>query len=118
MSSFTADAPLVLVVDDDPQVEGLLWVLLRRLGCTPLVATCGYSAVRMFMRRPGAFALVLMDVEMRDGDGPSTLDALRDIAPGVRCCFVTSGTGGYTEGDLLARGALEVLYKPFTIDQL
>lgn len=50
-------------------------------------------------------------------DGPTTLDALRQIDPDVRCCFMSGHTGRYSEADLLERGHA-LIDKPFPLEQL
>jgi CheY-like chemotaxis protein len=106
--------PCVLVVDDDAGLRGLLWHQLRSLGYAALLAPCGAEAVRTYARHAGDVALALVDVRMRGGDGPDTLAALRQLDPGLPCCFITSDPGHYTQADLLALGALAVLHKPFS----
>jgi DNA-binding NtrC family response regulator len=105
--------PCVLVVDDEPAIRGLLQVMLRRLGYTPLLAPGCAEAVQTFRGRTGPVALALVDVRMPGGDGPATLAALRALDPGLPCCFMTGHSGAYSEEELLGRGALGVLYKPF-----
>jgi CheY-like chemotaxis protein len=105
--------PHVLVVDDEPAVLRLLEFALRRRGFDVTTAAGGAQAVELFRRRPGAFALVLLDVQMPDPDGPETLAALRSIDPHVRCCFMSGYTGDHSAEQLLALGAAHVFDKPF-----
>jgi CheY-like chemotaxis protein len=118
MNETTGELSYVLVVDDDPGVRVLLRLMLLGLGYTALPAAGGHEAVQLLRDRPGPVSLVLMDVQMPGGDGPATLAALRQIDPHLACCFMTGDSGRYTEAELLGFGALTVLYKPFTKDDL
>jgi DNA-binding NarL/FixJ family response regulator len=61
---------------------------------------------------------VVLDVCMARLDGPQTLAALRELAPGVRSCFLTGGFGRYTDSQLRKAGAAAVLRKPALLDEI
>jgi DNA-binding NtrC family response regulator len=107
------DHPRVLVVDDEPSIRVLLSVMLGRLGCTALPASGCQEAVEALRSQSNPVSLALVDVRMPGGDGPTTLVALRAIDPDLPCCFMTGYAGHYSEEELIGRGALGVLYKPF-----
>jgi CheY-like chemotaxis protein len=111
-------APAILVVDDEPVIQRLVADILQRHGYAVLVAASGAEAVTLYQNHPGAIQLVLLDIRMPDLDGPATLEALRALDPQVRCCFLSGDLGGYTEEDLLQRGAQGVLRKPFRVEEL
>jgi DNA-binding NarL/FixJ family response regulator len=98
----------VLVVDDCELMRLMMRLALERAGFRVLLATTGEEAI----------AAVLLDVQMPGLDGPHTLDALLDMDPGVRSCFVSGDTGEYTPEDLIRRGARAVFYKPFRVIDL
>jgi CheY-like chemotaxis protein len=108
-----APRPHVLVVDDEPSILHLLELTLREGGFDVTTAAGGIQAVELYRRWPGAFSLVLLDVQMPDRDGPRTLAVLRALDPRVCCCFMTGYTGDYTAEQLLALGAAHVFDKPF-----
>ena len=103
--------PLVLVVDDDPEVLAMLGTALRHHGFAVALAPSGAEAVRLF--RAGRADAVLCDVQMPGLDGPATLQALRALDPAVRCVFMSGHSGRYAAEDLLGLGAAAVLDKPF-----
>jgi CheY-like chemotaxis protein len=107
--------PGVLVVDDEPVVRDLLELALRYRGFEVWVAAGGAEALRVYQRHRDDIALVLLDVRMPGLDGPQTLDALQQIDPAVRCCFMSGELGGYEASDLLNRGALLLFPKPFRL---
>jgi CheY-like chemotaxis protein len=102
----------VLVVDDDDGVRRLLEVGLPGPGLVVRVAASGAEAVALYREHHRRIGVVLLDVRMPGMDGPQTLAALRQVVPGLRCCFMTGDMGPYSEADLLGRGAALVLPKP------
>src|SRR4051812_15644145 len=80
--------PTVLVVDDDPWVGMMLEAVLQGQGCQVRLASGGQEALEVYRRHREAIDLVLLDVVMPGMGGCQTLAALRDINPGVRCCFM------------------------------
>jgi CheY-like chemotaxis protein len=106
-------APGVLIVDDEPAVGGMLACLFRGRGLTPMLAGGGREAAELYRRHHDTIQAVLLDVRMPGLDGPQTLALLREIDPGVRCCFMSGDTGQYTPEGLLALGAARFFSKPF-----
>ena len=108
----TAKKTGVLVVDDEETVRLVLQAILRRRGLEVWVAAEGGAALQLYSQHRDKIALVLLDVRMPGLDGPRTLTYLQRIDPKVRCCFMSGYTGSYDPGDLLARGASNLLLKP------
>jgi CheY-like chemotaxis protein len=114
----SSNDPAILVVDDETLVREVLGAMLSRLGYRPLLAGSGAAGVELLRAREDDVAAAVLDVRMPDMDGPATMDALRELVPGLPCVFVSGDTGPYTVGDLLARGASGVLDKPVAMDYL
>ena len=108
----------VLIVDDDRAVLRLFALVLQRAGFAVRTAASGREAVDIYRQDPAQIGLVLLDVRMPEQNGPDTLAALRAINPAVRCCFITGESSGHTDEDLLSKGALAVLKKPVSHDDL
>jgi anti-anti-sigma factor len=108
----------VLVVDDTLNVRSLLEVILWREGFTVFSAGHGLQAVEEFKQHQHEIVVVLLDVQMPDVDGPTTLAALQRIDSNIRCCFMTSHPHPYTEEQLLRQGASRVFRKPLALTQL
>jgi CheY-like chemotaxis protein len=104
--------PVVLVVDDEPAVRAALGAMLAHFEYVPLLAVGGVEALELLQLHHNRIAVVVLDVRMPGMDGPATFDALRELAPALPCVFLSGDTGGYAAGELLARGAAEVLDKP------
>lgn len=107
----------VLVVDDEELVGTMLDMMLKRFGCNVRLARTGAEAIDR-LRDGDDIALVLLDVRMPGLDGPQTLNIMRSFNPQVPCCFMTGDIGQYSENDLLGRGALTILKKPFRLQEV
>jgi CheY-like chemotaxis protein len=108
----------ILVVEDDTGVRRMLEVALPYYGFVVQSAATGQEAIQLYQSRRDAIAVVLLDVQMPEMDGPATLAALRQINPAVRCCFMSGHTGRYSALDLLNFGAARVFQKPFSLADL
>lgn len=70
-----SEKPLILIVEDDPTVSGLLDTLMRMEGFDTQTAKDGLEGLlKAEFRRP---ALVLLDVMMPNVDGVRVLDEMR-----------------------------------------
>jgi DNA-binding NtrC family response regulator len=113
-----APRPVVLVVDDEITIRGLLDIALRHQGFDVRLASSGDEAIAIYRDQAGAIGVVLMDVWMPGRTGPDTLNTLRELNPTLRCCFMSGDLGSYSEEDLLGRGATRVFHKPLPLGEL
>lgn len=106
-----ADAPRVLVVDDDPDVALLVkTVLERRAGCDVVLAEDGRAAVeRLAGLRPD---VVVTDIEMPGLDGLELLAELRRTDPFVPVIVMTAHVSVEYAVSALRAQADEFLTKP------
>jgi two-component system response regulator MprA len=111
-------SPGILVADDDAAVLDFLKRGLSLYGFTVWAAKDGKEAVEIYQANHDAIAAALLDVRMPDLDGPGTLEMLRRIDPQVVCCFMSGDLGKYTQDELLACGAAQVLFKPFPLSEV
>jgi EAL domain-containing protein (putative c-di-GMP-specific phosphodiesterase class I)/DNA-binding NarL/FixJ family response regulator len=108
----TAEAPLILVADDDAGLRAFLQAALKSEGFASIVATNGREAIEQIRRHD--VAAVLLDVHMPVLDG---LGALREIRadPRLRTLPVILVAGSDEEADRvlgLESGADDFLAKP------
>ena len=105
----------VLVVDDDPDIRGLLRELLDRRGFSVTEARDGQEALRTFFaERPD---LVVLDVAMPGLDGWKTLERIRELSDVPVVMLTAKGTElEKTRG--LRAGADDYVTKPFGRQEL
>jgi two-component system, cell cycle sensor histidine kinase and response regulator CckA len=104
---------LVLAVDDEPVVLGVLLAVLRRAGFEALGAESSAQALEIVASRQGAIDLVVADVILPGLHGPAMADLIAEKHPEMRFLFI-AGLADSIEirESILARG-LRLLAKPF-----
>jgi two-component system response regulator HydG len=110
--------PLVLVVDDDPDLCSNLWDLLRQHGYRVCLAHDEHMAEEQL--RDSSYRVVLIDMRLPIGDGSRVYQLVRQANPQARTIVIT---GHRTEMDELVQrvmneGADALCYKPFDIPKL
>jgi PAS domain S-box-containing protein len=108
----------LLVVEDEPAVRRVLQSYLRRQGYEIVIAADGSEAVELFRCAAGAFDLVLLDLVLPMLDGPSVFSALRALEPEAKILLMSGHGEDSVVSDLMQRGAVDILRKPFTLAHL
>ncbi|HUK63920.1 MAG TPA: response regulator, partial [Dongiaceae bacterium] len=108
----------VLVVEDEPQVRGLIREALARAGYRVFEAPNGTDALEIAGWVPGGLDLLVTDIVLPGINGTELVARLRAARPDLRALYVT----GYADSGELA-GPLSgtqptILHKPFTMDTL
>jgi PAS domain S-box-containing protein len=111
------DGEVVLVVEDEAVVRGLILEELHELGYAALEAVDGPSGLEM-LRSRRRIDLLVTDIGLPGLNGRQIADAAREFRPGLKVLFMT----GYAENAALASGFLEpgmeMITKPFAMDAL
>jgi CheY-like chemotaxis protein len=112
------DQPLVMVVDDDPDLCQNLWDLLRERGYRVGVAHDEEEASKRLKDR--AFKVVLIDLKLPKGDGNQVFKLVRKSNPEARTVIITGHRSEMEQlvQSVLKEGADAVCYKPFDIPNL
>jgi CheY-like chemotaxis protein len=110
--------PAILVVDDEWPVRTALDMGLRSQGFRVWLAASGQEAFEIYRREGHDIALVLLDVFMPDLNGPQTLALLRQINPGLACCFMSAKLAASTGAGLERLGGQPLLRKPFRLQDV
>ncbi len=106
-----AQAPALLVIEDDSQVRNITVRILRDAGFAVSEADSGTAAIAIAKLGSLQPALIVSDVAMPGPDGVETLAVLRGTWPDVPCLFVTAFAPDHSRTQRLGRVA--VLEKPF-----
>jgi len=110
--------PLVLVVDDDPDLCATLWDLLRERGYRVRLAHGERAAGRQLGET--TFDAVLIDLKLPEGDGASVFRLVRQANPQARTIIITGHRSEMDEQvrQMVQEGADAVCYKPFDVARL
>ncbi|RYY27565.1 MAG: PAS domain S-box protein [Sphingomonadales bacterium] len=108
---------VVLVVEDEPVVRGLIVETLNELGYRAIEAADGPKGVDI-LRSKKRIDLLITDIGLPGLNGRQVADAGRAVRPGLKVLFMT----GYAENAALASGFLEpgmtMITKPFAMEAL
>ena len=105
----------VLVIDDDPDIRGLVAKLLERAGLSVEQAEDGRAGLRALHKTPPD--LVVLDVSMPDLDGWQTLERIRDLSD-VPVLMLTARGDELERVRGLQAGADDYVVKPFGRQEL
>jgi DNA-binding response OmpR family regulator len=112
--------PLILVVDDQPEIRDLLIHVLGAAGFEVNTAVDGRDASLSIGDR--VVDLVLTDINMPERNGFDLIVELRVRRPSLPVIAMSGGGGRLSREDCLKTaqriGAVSVLHKPFTTAQL
>ena len=108
-----AGGELILVVDDEADVRGVIQRTLEKHGYRVLTAAEGTEAMGLFAQHRAEIRAVLTDMMMPDMDGPSLVRALRHLDPQLP---IVGMTGVGEKADIKGLETLDLLVlltKPF-----
>jgi CheY-like chemotaxis protein len=110
--------PLVLIVDDDPDLCQSLRDVLGDRGYR--VCEAHDEAEAAAVLRGTAFRVVLIDMKLPSGDGAGVYRLVREANPQARTVVITGHRGEMEKrvDKVLREGADAVCYKPFDVGQL
>ncbi|WP_232332858.1 PAS domain S-box protein [Novosphingobium aquimarinum] len=111
------DGEVVLVVEDEPVVRGLILEVLDELGYRAIEAEDGPQGVAI-LQSPTRIDLLVTDIGLPGLNGKQVAEAGLEQRPGLKVLFMT----GYAENAARASGFLEegmaMITKPFAMDVL
>ncbi|MDX2183620.1 MAG: PAS domain S-box protein, partial [Gemmatimonadaceae bacterium] len=110
--------PMVLYVDDEPGVRGLADLLLRRIGCFPLLAATAAEAAALAASYGERLAAVVTDVALPGHDGLALAAQLRREGRDVPVLLVSGELSDAQRVAMAALPAVTALGKPFSEDEL
>jgi len=105
----------VLIVDDDPDISGILQEMVELLGYRTAVAKNGTEALGLVREQP--FHIIISDVHMPEMSGLDLIKSVRSIAADVPFIIMT-GYDQYTYDMVTGAGANDFIKKPFTFREL
>src|SRR6188472_32340 len=109
-------SPLVLVVDDEPDLVELVTLTLSRMQLATQSAGDVASAKRLLKSQH--FDLCLTDMRLPDGDGLDLLEWMGTHCPGVPCAVITAHGNVESAVRALKLGAFDFVSKPLDVGGL
>ena len=111
-----AKRPLVSIVDDDESIRESLPDLLKELGYETQV----FSSAAEFLESDSVekTKCLILDIAMPGMSGPELQDELKRRGIAIPVIFITGQKDDAVRSRMLARGAVECLFKPFSDDSL
>ena len=106
----------ILVVEDDPDLLGILSEFLAMQGADVAQAVNGKEALEMISTKK--FDLVLSDVQMPVMDGVELVRAIKRKGKDSPTVFLTTGHSSLDEISAQDLGAAAFIVKPFKLQQL
>ncbi|MBW2291780.1 MAG: PAS domain S-box protein [Deltaproteobacteria bacterium] len=103
----------ILVVDDDENACELMASVLARAGFKVIQAAGGAAAVKLYERRWRAISGVVLDYTMPLVSGGDAFHAIREICPDARILLVSGYAQASIAEELMERGLVGFLQKPF-----
>jgi DNA-binding response OmpR family regulator len=110
-------APLVLVVDDDPETIAFLSRMLDAWGFSVLTAMDGVEALRHLAKNP-AIALVLLDMKLPGCSGLDILQKMMTRKPGLNVIMISAVADREIARNAVKIGAVDFLPKPLELSSL
>jgi PAS domain S-box-containing protein len=111
------NAPLILLVDDEPAMQELGKELLEDEGYEVLIASSGNQAIDIYQGHPGEIDLVILDLVMPGMDGTQVYLNLKALNPDIKAFFCTGFVSDDLISTLLQEEQLKAIAKPFRPDQ-
>lgn len=106
----------VLIVDDDEPMAELLSIACESDGHEAF--SCGSSKEALARLEESRFDLLITDIAMAPPDGLELVRTARAMQPDLLAIAVTGYWGRYTLPEVLATGALDLMFKPFRVEEL
>ena len=106
------ERPLICVVDDDESVRESLPDLLREFG----FAVEAFSSAKEFLASDclARTDCLILDVAMPEMNGPELQRELRRLGRDIPIVFITAHVDDKVRPRVLAQGAVDCLFKPFS----
>ncbi len=108
--------PVVLIVDDEPDLLELVSLTLSRMGLDTRTAANIETARRMLREQP--FDLCLTDMRLPDGDGLDLVAWLQEHCPNVPVAVITAHGNVESAVRALKLGAFDFVSKPLDLGVL
>ena len=108
--------PLVLIVDDEPDIRELLEITLNRMDIQTCSAENIESAKALLQQNP--FDLCLTDMKLPDGNGLDLVDTIQAMSNPIPVAVITAHGNMDTAILAMKKGAFDFVSKPIDLSVL
>jgi DNA-binding response OmpR family regulator len=106
----------ILYVDDDPNMQKMVELFMRKSKYELYVAKNGRSALKLLEKN--TYDLIITDIQMPEIDGLSLLDEIKKQKIKAPVVIVSAYGQEIISQKGLKKGAVKILHKPFESKQL
>jgi two-component system, NtrC family, response regulator PilR len=108
--------PLVLIVDDEPDIRDLLEITLNRMG----IQTCSAENIESAkaLLQQNSFDLCLTDMKLPDGNGLDLVDTIQALTNPIPVAVITAHGNMDTAILAMKKGAFDFVSKPVDLSAL
>ncbi|MCM8533252.1 MAG: response regulator [Lentisphaeraceae bacterium] len=111
--------PLILIVDDEPQIQMLIQAILEDKGYKTEICDCGEKALELMTDIE--FNLVLLDLNLPGLNGIEVSEKIKENSPNTPIIFITglsTAEAMSLESDCKDKDDMELMYKPIDTAKL
>ena len=87
----------VLIVDDEPDINLAVKIVLEENGFQVNTFTDPFLALENFRKKAGMYDLLIFDIKMPDMNGLELYKQIKKIDDKVKVCFLTAGEMDYKQ---------------------
>jgi PAS domain S-box-containing protein len=108
----------ILIVDDEVFLRDILGEYLTSSGYTVLAAVDAYDALEIYEREGSSIDIVITDLGMPKMSGEELFHSLQRLNPAVAVIISSGYLDGTTRNELLGKGVIDVLTKPYRLTEI
>jgi excisionase family DNA binding protein len=108
--------PTVLVVDDDPNIQDMFKLFLKKSNLSRMIVGDGKEAVAALMKQK--FDLCFLDLQLPDFTGDEIYAIAKEQQPDLPIIIITGYPDSQILDNILKHGPVTVLKKPLQLEQL
>ena len=108
----------ILLIDDEEVIIDINREILEMLGYRVMVARTGHDGLALYASWNNEIDLVILDMIMPGMSGGETFDRLKQMNPTIRVLLSTGYSLTGQAKEIMARGCLGFIQKPFRIETL
>jgi two-component system cell cycle sensor histidine kinase/response regulator CckA len=109
---------MILLVDDEDDILDVGRSMISALGYDVLSAGNGRQAIALYAANRNKIDIVILDMVMPEMGGMETFDSLKKINPEVKVLLCSGYSEGGQAAEMLLRGCMGFIQKPFNIHWL